>query len=170
MMLEQLQLFQDPNYDESIIREETRTYHPFVKSFGNNDEIEITIYQQDALLLMHEAALSIEGTLKKTSETGNVEFTNNAGAYLFDSISYELNGKELDKVRDPGTVSLMRAYLCYDSDDKEHSIAGWYYPSGQLVTYDPTKSTFFMRIPLSFSGDISRLQASCVWKTDYKIG
>lgn len=148
-MLEQLQLFQEPKFDESIIREETRIYHPFVKSFGNNDEIEITIYQQDALLLMHKAALSIEGTLKRTAGTGTVEFTNNSGGYLFDSISYELNGKELDKARDLGTVSLIRSYICYDSDDKEHSIAGWYYPSGQLVTYDPIKSTFNLRIPLS---------------------
>ncbi|KAJ8939269.1 hypothetical protein NQ318_015227 [Aromia moschata] len=103
-MLEELQIFQDPHFDDSIIREEIRTYHPFVKSFANNDEIEIVIYQQDALLLMHDAAILIEGTLDKTANsTGTVEFTNNCGAYLFDSISYELNGKEIDKVRDPGT-------------------------------------------------------------------
>lgn len=149
MMLEKLQLFQDPHFDNSIVKEETRTYHPFVKSFGNNDEIEITIYQQDALLLMHEAALIIEGTLTKTAGEGTItQFTNNAGAYLFDFISYELNGKELDRVRDPGTVSLIRAYLCYENDDNTLSIAGWNFPEGQLVTYDPIKSTFFMRIPL----------------------
>lgn len=149
MMLEELQLYRDPHFDDSIVREEIRTYHPFVKSFRNNDEIEITIYQQDALLLMHEAALLIEGTLKKTAGGGTVEFTNNSGAYLFDSISYELNGKEVDKVRDPGTVSLMRAYLCYDKHDETLSIAGWNFPGGQLVTYNSVKSTFFIRIPLS---------------------
>lgn len=148
-MLEELQLYQDPHFDNSIVREETRTYHPFVKSFRNNDEIEIVIHQQDALLLMHQAALYIEGTLKKTAGGGTVEFTNNAGAYMFDSISYELGGKEVDKVRDPGTVSLVRSYLCYDKDDETLSIAGWNFPGGQLVTYDPTKSTFFMRIPLN---------------------
>lgn len=148
-MLEELQLFQDPNFDESVIREEIRTYYPFVKSFGNNDEIEIAIYQQDALLLMNEAAISIEGTLKKNAAgTGTIDFTNNAGAYLFDSISYELNGKELDKVRDPGTVSLIKGYLCYETNDNSLTIGGWNYPEGQLVTYDPVKTTFFLRIPL----------------------
>lgn len=148
-MSELLQLFQDPSYDDSIIREEVRTYYPFVKSFGNNDEIEIAIYQQDALLLMSEAALTIEGTLKKnTAGTGTIEFTNNAGAFLFDSISYELNGKEMDKVRYPGIVSLMKGYLCYDKDDTSLSIGGWNYPDGKLVTYDAIKSTFYLRIPL----------------------
>lgn len=148
-MLEELQLFQDPHFDNSIIREETRTYHPFVKSFRNNDEIEIVIHQQDALLLMHEAALLIEGTLKKTAGAGTIEFTNNAGAYMFDSISYELNGKEVDKVRDPGTISLVRGYLCYDKYDETLTTAGWNFPGGQLVTHDPVKGTFFLRIPLS---------------------
>lgn len=161
-MLEELQLFQDPQYDESIVREEIRTYYPFVKSFGNNDEIEITIYQQDALLLMNEAAISIEGTLTKNAEgTGTIEFTNNAGAFLFDSISYELNGREIDKLRDPGTISLIKGYLCYEKDDPSLSIGGWKYPDGQLVTYDSTKSTFFLRIPLwhlfGFFNDYKRI-------------
>ncbi|KAJ8977832.1 hypothetical protein NQ317_011916 [Molorchus minor] len=148
-MLEELQLFQDPNFDESIVREEVRTYYPFVKSFGNNDEVEIAIYQQDSILLMSEAAIIIEGTLKKNATgTGTIEFTNNAGAFLFDSISYELNGKEVDKVRDPGTVSLLKGYLCYEKEDSSLSIGGWNYPEGHLVTYDPTKSTFYLRIPL----------------------
>ncbi|KAJ8953841.1 hypothetical protein NQ318_018111 [Aromia moschata] len=148
-MLEELQLFQDPHYDESIVREEIRSYYPFVKAFGNNDEIEIAIYQQDALLLMNEAAISIEGTLRKNANgTGIVEFTNNAGAFLFDSISYELNGKELDKVRNPGIVSSVKGFLCYEKDDTSLSIGGWNYPQGGLVTYDPIKSTFYLRIPL----------------------
>ncbi|KAJ8977252.1 hypothetical protein NQ317_007429 [Molorchus minor] len=144
-MLEELQIFQDPEFDDSIIREEIRTYHPFVKSFANNDEIEIVIYQQDALLLMSEAALVIEGTLVKTNgSTGDIQFTTNCGAYLFDSITYELNGKEVDKVRDPGTVSTIRGYLCYNKNDETLNAAGWNYPESQLVTYDPLKSTFFL--------------------------
>ncbi|KAJ8970335.1 hypothetical protein NQ317_017553 [Molorchus minor] len=148
-MLEELQIFQDPEFDDSIIREEIRTYHPFVKSFANNDEIEIVIYQQDALLLMSEAALVIEGSLVKTNgSTGDIQFTTNCGAYLFDSITYKLNGKEVDKVRDPGTVSTIRGYLCHNKNDETLNAARWNYPESQLVTYDPLKSTFFLRIPL----------------------
>lgn len=69
---------------ESIIIEEIRMYYSFVKLFGNNNEIEITIYQQDALL-----------------------------TFLFDSISYEWNENEIDKVGDPWIVSLLEGELCH---------------------------------------------------------
>ncbi|KAJ8913264.1 hypothetical protein NQ315_012882 [Exocentrus adspersus] len=146
-MSEELQIFQDPQFDTSVIREETRTYYPFVKSFKNNDEIEITVYQQDALLQISEAALIIEGTLTKTAGAGDIVFTNNAGAYLFYSISFELNGKELDRVRDPGTVSSIRGYLCYGKNE-EHSMAGWNLNSPHMVIYNAATKTFILRIPL----------------------
>ncbi|KAJ8953458.1 hypothetical protein NQ318_023577 [Aromia moschata] len=77
--------------------------------------------------------------------TGTEEFTNNCGAYLFNSVTYELNGKEIDKVRDPGTVSTIRAYLSYD---RHNEISGWNFPEGRFATHHPTAHTFSLRIPL----------------------
>lgn len=139
-------IFRRPVFDESIQKVETRTYYPFVKSFQPNDVIEIVINQGDAFLLMYDAAIFIKGTLKKTVGNGRVEFINNAGAFFFDSISYELNGKEVDNVRDPGIVSTIRGLLCYSEEDSRRlGTAGWNYPS---IAYANKDGEFSMRIPL----------------------
>lgn len=142
-------IYQKVENDESIQRVETRTYYPFVKSFNNNDIIEITINQADAWLLMYDAVICIQGTSKKTAGNGTVSLVNNAGAFLFDTISYELNGKEIDGVRDPGILSTLRGYLCYTMDDSRHMVvAGWNYPTVAIRNSDDD-GTFYMRIPLS---------------------
>jgi hypothetical protein len=141
-------VYQKPSFDESIQRVETRTYYPFVKSFNNNDNIEITIQQSDVWLGIYDAALYIDGKVEKTAGTGTVSLVNNAGAFLFDTISYELNGKELDSIRDPGVASTLRGYLCYSKDDSRHlSISGWNYPSPAIL--NSADGTFSLRIPLA---------------------
>lgn len=139
-------LYQPLNNDDSIVRVESRTYLPFVKSFGNNDIIEISINRPDTWLLMHDAAIIVQGKLTKTAGAGTVGLINNAGAYLFDTISYELNGTEIDIVRDPGVVSTIRGFLCYEKlQSQELCIAGWNYPDSAIVNED---ETFNLRIPL----------------------
>ncbi|KAG5865290.1 hypothetical protein JTB14_036908 [Gonioctena quinquepunctata] len=56
-------MYRRPKFDESIQRLETRTHYPYVKSFGNNDIIEIPIQQSEAWLLMYDAVITIKGTL-----------------------------------------------------------------------------------------------------------
>ncbi|CAH0546613.1 unnamed protein product [Brassicogethes aeneus] len=63
---------------------------------------EISINQRDSWLLMHDAALLIDGKLEITEGDGEAALINNFGAFLFDRISYEINGKEIDGIRDPG--------------------------------------------------------------------
>lgn len=138
-----------PTFDESIQRLEQRTYYPFVKSFLNNDIVEITINQGDAWLLMFDAALYIKGKMTQTAGTGECSFANNGGAFLFDSISYELNGKELETVRNPGIVSAIRTYLCHSPNDEKFLItAGWAGPTNKLKTN--FNGTFNLRIPLKY--------------------
>lgn len=140
-------IYRKPQFDESIQKIETRTFHPQVKFFGNNDVTEISINHGDSWLLMHEAALYIEGQLEKSAGNGKISLVNNACAFLFDTISYELNGKEIESVRDPGIVSTIRGYLCYGSTDSKHlDIAGWTFPSSPIV--NPTNGFFTFRIPL----------------------
>lgn len=140
-------IFRKPKFDETIQKVETRTYYPYVKSFNNNDVIEISINQGDSWLMMHEAALVIEGVLTRKSGAGEVNLVNNAGAFLFDMISYDLNGKEIDSVREPGIVSTIKGYLCYSPHDSKHlDIAGWNYPSIPIV--NASDGLFVMRIPL----------------------
>ncbi|CAG9762620.1 unnamed protein product [Ceutorhynchus assimilis] len=141
-----LDLYKTPLSDDSISRIDSHTSLPYIKSFENNDIIEISINRNDAWVLIHDAALSIRGKLKKTAGAGNVKFVNNAGAFFFDSITYLLNGIEMEHVKDPGITSLIRGYLCYTEEDSNHlNVAGWNYPDVP-ATY--TDGAFFMRIPL----------------------
>ncbi|XP_049825040.1 uncharacterized protein LOC126265969 [Aethina tumida] len=140
-------IYRKPTFDETIKKYEVHTYYPYVKSFNNNDSIEITINKSDSWLLMHEAAIVIAGTLEKTAGDGAVQLVNNAGAFLFDRITYSINGHEVDSVRDPGIVSTIRGYLCYDSIESKHlCIAGWNFPAAPIV--NTSDGSFVMRIPL----------------------
>jgi hypothetical protein len=139
-------IFQKPQFDETIQKIENRSYYPYLKSFNNNDAIEITINQSDSWQLMYDSALIIEGKLIKKTGTGSVTLINNAGAFLFNTIEYYLNGKEVETVRDPGIVSTIRGYLCYNSHDSKHlDIAGWNFPNHPIVNAD---GSFVLRIPL----------------------
>lgn len=139
-------IYQRLTNDDSIIRVDSRTYLPFIKSFENNDTIEIAINRPDVWLLMYESAVIIKGTLEKTNGAGTVQLVNNAGAFLFDSISYELSGVEMDSVREPGIVTSVRSFLCYEpNENREMGIAGWTYPNQPVLNAD---GSFYFRIPL----------------------
>ncbi|CAG9814731.1 unnamed protein product [Phaedon cochleariae] len=135
-------VFRKPRFDESITKVEWRTYYPYVKSFENNDVIDITVDQADSLF---EGIITIKGKLVVTGG-GIGTSTHNAGAYLFDSCTYESCNKELDTVRYSGITSNVREYLCYTPEDSRHlAIAGWNYPNASILNAD---KTFSMNIPL----------------------
>lgn len=140
-------IYRKPQFDNTIQKIVTREYVPFVKSFECNDLIEITINQSDSWLILHDAALIIKGSLKRTKGNGEVRLINNAGAFLFDTITYILSGQEVETVRDPGIITTIRSFLCYSNDDKNVlSISGWNYPEN--ATIDPITNNFHLRIPL----------------------
>ena len=146
-----LELFQKVGIDDSIIKEEHHTYYPQTKSFNNNDEIEFIINQQDAFVSMHDSCLFISGKYTETGTTGTCTLTNNCGLYLFDSISYELNGKELERIRDPGLMATIKGFLCYSPDEiKALHVAGWIKEGTDILeTIDTSTKSFTFRIPLS---------------------
>ncbi|CAG9818873.1 unnamed protein product [Phaedon cochleariae] len=138
-------VFRKPRFDESITKVEWRTYHPYVKSFEKNDIIDITINQADVWLAMFEGVLIVKAKLEVVGG-GTGTLTHNAGAYLFESCTYELCNKELDAARYPGITSTVRGYLCYAPEDSHHlAIAGWNYPNAPILNAD---KTFTMNIPL----------------------
>ncbi|XP_045480904.1 uncharacterized protein LOC123685292 [Harmonia axyridis] len=95
---------------------------------------------------MYESALFIRGQLRKTAGAGTLKLVNNYGAFFFDSITYELCGTEVETIEDPGRVSLIRGFLCYEKgDNSELNEAGWNFPDEPLQNDD---GTFAIRIPL----------------------
>jgi len=67
-MTDILNIEDEPNFDDRIVKIETHTDNPFANTtFRYSDEIRIPIQQQDLYTLPHESFLYIEGklTIKK---------------------------------------------------------------------------------------------------------
>ncbi|CAK1581634.1 unnamed protein product [Parnassius mnemosyne] len=102
-----LNVSQQTSYDNSIESFEYHSYKPYVTSFNKNDEIRIPINQQDLYVLTSLSSLYIEGKVNVYNSTtkekvSNVHFINNPVLFLFQDIRYELNGVEIDKIKNAG--------------------------------------------------------------------
>ncbi|XP_011313310.1 uncharacterized protein [Fopius arisanus] len=110
-----LRIQKSVEFDETISHYEMHAHQPLASSsFGNNDEISITVQHQDLCLLPSKSHLHIHGRLTKENGTTPVERTrlvNNAISHLFEDIRYELNGMEIDRAKNVGLTSLMKNYI-----------------------------------------------------------
>lgn len=99
-------------HDDSIIKKEYYPYTPFTTSLGINEEIRIAIHNQDAYLLPSESYIymQIAATTVGANAAGDadVRFVTNFASYLFSDARYELNGVEIDRVRNVGRASTMK--------------------------------------------------------------
>lgn len=123
-------------YDNSIESYEVHSYKPYVNSFNKNDEIRIPINQQDLYILPSASSLFIEGTVNVYKRVPNadgtqervtsVNFTNNPILYLFQDIRYELNGVEIDKIKNAGITTTMKSLISMNENESNMSkIWGW---------------------------------------------
>ncbi|KAK9720489.1 hypothetical protein QE152_g22066 [Popillia japonica] len=109
--MEKLDIFEGLHFEEAITKEEFHTYYPRVSNFKLNDEIRITVQNQDTYTLTSDSFIYIEGTFEPgTTGTGTCKLTNNAYAFLFEQIRYEINGVEVDRCTKPGITSALKAY------------------------------------------------------------
>ncbi|XP_051169418.1 uncharacterized protein LOC127286857 [Leptopilina boulardi] len=103
------------NFDESIANYEIHSHQPYASSsFNNSDEIRIIVQNQDLSILPSNSVLHIFGRLTNadgTDATQNIHFTNNAIAYLFDEIRYELNGIKIDRCKYVGHTTTMKSLV-----------------------------------------------------------
>lgn len=126
-----LNITNPPAYDNSIECIETHSYKPYITSFNRNDEIRIPINQQDLYILPSASTLYIEGVadvLKSDNKESApfVHFTNNPLMYLFQDIRYELNGVEIDKIKNAGITTTMKSLLSMNDFEAKVSKAwGW---------------------------------------------
>lgn len=126
--MDKLNIYEGLSFDDTIIKEEYHSYYPRTNSFNLNDEIRIPINNQDIYTIPSCSYLYVEGTVTEGAEgTGTCELTNNAYAFLFDQIRYELNGVAVDRCYKPGITTTMKALLSYnDNESKLLQMAGWY--------------------------------------------
>lgn len=127
-------------YSDAITNIEYHAYSPYTNSYNYSDEIRIVIQNQDLFVLPHKSYLYIEGTVVVTPPTHAVgasaaeraaaevvpNFVNNAAAFLFDEIRYELNEFELDKCKNVGITSTLKGYVSFTPQDLAlMQNAGW---------------------------------------------
>lgn len=117
-------------FDESIAHCEIHAHQPYASSsFKNNDEIRITVQNQDTCVLPSKSSLHIYGRIMKKDGKNAVATTrlvNMAVCHLFAAIRYELNGHEIDQNVNVGITSLMKGYLSLTVGQQQFlDNAGW---------------------------------------------
>lgn len=102
--------------DDTIIKKEFYPYAPYTNTFNNSDEIRIAIQSKDSLLLPCESYIymrivaNTEGVHNEDDQ--EITFVKNYVSFLFNDVRYELNGVEIDRLRNVGlssTIKLMTA-------------------------------------------------------------
>ncbi|XP_046803829.1 uncharacterized protein LOC111687407 [Lucilia cuprina] len=123
-----INVLQKPQFDNSIIKKEYHSYTSYLQSYKNNDEIRISIQNQDLYVLPHESFIYVEGFATKEDSTisTNIRLLNNCIAHLFDEIRYELNGVEIDRTRHLGITTEIKNYVSLNKSESENLLnAGW---------------------------------------------
>lgn len=124
-------------YSDVITGWEYHSHKPYASStFNNNDEIRIPISQQDIITAPFESFLHINGTVSGKKADGTTEATvalvNNAIAYLFSDIRYELSGIEIDRTKNVGITSSLKNILSIREEDKNNlKNACWFGPGNK---------------------------------------
>ena len=127
------------------------TYQAYNPSFKNNDEIRIPVNSQDLITVPGYSKLYVEGTIKFTPKVAGTKtdgvvcnLSNNAVAYLFDQVSYEVNGVEVDRTRKVGVTSTANVLLTRTKEEAAAlKLAGWNSP-----IIDEANNTFYALVPL----------------------
>lgn len=128
-----LQIGDLPQHDNSIESFEIHSYNPYNPSYKENDEIRIPIHQQDVYVLPSASSIYIEGYVSVTGKDAlgkniqkDIEFINNPISFLFQNIKYELNGVEIDHIKNAGITTTMKSYISMnEADSKIAALWGW---------------------------------------------
>lgn len=153
-----LNITEKPISDENIIKKDYQSYVPYIQSYKNNDEIRITLQNQDLYVIPSESYLYVEGSIKnvKGEKSSNARLRNNCIAFLFDEIRYEINGVEVDRTRYLGTSSTIKNYVSLNEfESNMMKNAGW------CISEDLAMHTFNFYLPLKllmgFAEDFNKI-------------
>lgn len=98
-------------------------YNPYTTTFNNNDEVRISIQQQDLYLLPHESFIYIEGTVARIADVANTVasplWSGNQAFFMFDDIRYEINGIEIDRCKNVGITCTMKGLISFQRKHAE---------------------------------------------------
>lgn len=150
--MEWLDLEEAPMFDTSVEGIELHSHHPYaLNKLEPGDEIRISIQHQDIYTLPSESFLYLEGkVLKENGDPlpNSCKLTNNAFAFLFDEIRYELCGVEVDRVRNLGITSTLKNMISYRFGSGFHQQHGWCQPNNNNLNI-VKDGNFSVCLPLS---------------------
>ena len=176
MRQDYLEIQKSPPVDESVIAYNIYEYTPIVGTSLNNSggQIRIAIETQDIFTHPSKSYLHISGSVTKAADgalyavTDILTLVNNAAAFLFDKISYEMHGQTVDFTLNPGIASTMKNIISLGSEEQMKAGRGWWYldqhgagtasitdnsvytQTHKLLIKNPTtKGNFNIAIPLS---------------------
>ena len=153
-----------PIFDETLWEKEFHTHNPYASSkLGNNDEIRIPIQHQDAYTLPCESYIYVEGrVVKKDGSTASkVPFINNAIAFLFEEIRYEISGVVVDSTKKVGISSTLKGLVSLSPNETNLlKTSSWILPNSTKTV--PSSSGYFdfcvpLRLLLGFAEDYRRI-------------
>lgn len=140
MLPEILNVTERAVFDDAIVNADKHTHQPYANAtFKNNDIIRIPIENEDVYTLPSHSVVYMEGRLLKKdgAVSTTAKFVNNGVLHLFDEIRYEIGGKVIDRVRNPGITTTMKGYVSYNiNESRRLQNAGWLPP--QLKENKPT--------------------------------
>lgn len=151
--------------DDAITSIQHHAYSPYTTSFKCGDEIRIAIQQQELYVLPHDSYIFIEGTVEvqpPANATAQQQvppcFVNNAAAFLFDEIRYELNGVQIDSNKNVGITSLLKGYCALQSDDMNRlSTASWNINSNAQASAGSVNFCIPLKTILGFAEDYQHI-------------
>lgn len=157
-----------PLSDDNIIKKDYHTYTPYLQSFNNNDEIRISIQNQDLYVLPSQSFIYVEGSVedidnkKLAATSANLRLKNNIVAHLFDEIRYELNGIEIDRTRHLGVSSTIKNYVSLMSMDAHvMENAGWNKIDDLNVLNGHFNFYVPLKVLLGLAEDFNKIMLNC---------
>lgn len=157
-----------PQFDNSIESYEIHNYSPYTNSFKENDEIRIPIHQQDIYILPSASFIYIEGyaSVFSKDDSGkitkkNVHFTNNSILFLFQDIRYEINGIEIDRVKNLGITSTMKFYVSMNEGESKYAALWNWNMDGKINSDGFFSAVIPLNKILGFADDYNKIVMNC---------
>ncbi|XP_044597508.1 uncharacterized protein LOC123274075 [Cotesia glomerata] len=151
-MAEILNIHRPIIFDDSIAHCEVHAHQPYASStLNNNDEVRITIQNQNLCILPSKSVLHITGKFTKNDNTAvadTTKFVNMGIAHMIKEFRLMINGVEVDRNNNVGTTSLMKGYLSISPNQLSTlENAGWLMDNE--VKFTDNAGNFDFIIPLN---------------------
>lgn len=149
---EKLEVFDEPVFDHSLVSLHEHTYKSYGSpSYKNSDEVRIPVHFQDLILDISESYIYIEGKFTPTDATKKCYLSNNALAFLFDEVRYDMGGDQVSVVRKPGITTALKTMVSFGKT-QSHSLltSGWGLTETNQDILDSTSHVFSGKLPLKY--------------------